>query len=760
VSILYSLGRFLVDAVIVVAAGWLLVRALQPRAIGLLEESLGWLLSAIVLVAASGVVLGEAGGLGARGFLAAHGVVLLLLLLGRRTRRRGDWLRLQEVGAGWRSLLQQPGAVRWAAAVLLLVTLLLGVLAAAGEPLVFDALTYRLPRIGQWLQDGRITCLVTDDARLNYLASGQDLVVAWLVGAWPSGFQFAPLAQTMGGALLLGATAGLARRTGLSRLASLGAAALVLGLANVAPQMTSAHTDLFAAGVFAAAFYLWLVALGRNEGTWLGGVGLAFALAAKGTLFYLLPSVGLWVVGLAWRRRPPVRAWVRTALAALLGAALFLGPPFARNLRLYGHLTAPAEAMQEHYGPALTPAQRLAKLSLNLHTSFLQLLEPASQPWGLRSASGQVARNLAAALPQHDPYAFDGLDRRANLLFFLSVGRPNADFATPGLPMALLFLIGAVASAWRWREPETRLVAVWAAGVVVYVFVQNALLQWHPWAFRYTLLVAPWVVIVAVWLIERAPRGLRVTVWAAALASGGIILTEATFFSDQLGWQAWQVPLHNGALAQGWRQWARNLAADTPVLRIAQPGDRPLAWFFRIDDGVSVRLESRSALPATNAEEALAGAPGWLVVPAKMFAGQEGRVLARTWLHQGDAADDLSLAAYRALRPGEVSSPVFYRKITRPLQGGVTWDLQVRSWQDSVRLELANPWESPWEYVVHAGGGEIRGVLPAHGDVFVDAPVPSDRVAGLTVDFRPGAGSGADQRLPAVVAVRAVGNGP
>jgi hypothetical protein len=362
-------------------------------------------------------------------------------------------------------------------------------------------------------------------------------------------------------------------------------------------------------------------------------------------------------------------------------------------------------------------------------------------------------------LPDQDPYTFDGLDRRANLLYFLGLGRPNADFATPGVLMVLLFAVGVAASLWRWRAPGATTITLWGAGVALYVVVQNALLQWHPWAFRYTILVAPWLAIVAAWLIESAPRGWRALLWLVTLASGGEILVEATFRADQVGWQAWQMPLHNAALAQGWRQWSEDLGADTPVLRIAQPGDRPLAWFFRLGPSISVHLESRAALPTTTAEAAVTGRTGWLVVPAKMYSGHEGQVMARTWLSRGNPEDDLSLAAYRALRPGENPAPVVYRNRTKPVSAGFRCDLALRSWQNSTRLEVVNPAESGWSYLIHSDAGETRGEVPVHGDIEVEVPTASDRLSELTVDFLPAPGTGDHGRPPVIMAVRPTGTG-
>lgn len=757
-SALVSVPLFCVDAAVVAASGWLLQRALQRAAIGALERGLGWLLACLLLVAGSAVMLGEVGGLGATGFLAVHVALLLLLLtLSRRKGRlaadRQAWVSFR---ADFFGCLRRPEGEGAALSVLLLVLALLALLAALSPPLVYDALTYRLPRIGQWLQDGRMGVLATDDARLNYMATGPDLVVAWLVGAWPEGFHLAPLAQSIGGFLLLGATLGLARMAGLSRLAALGAGALVLGSANVAPQFTSAHTDLFAAGVGTAAFYLLLCVLRRGDGSKLGGAGLAFALASKGTVFYLLPSLVLWLVVRAWPGRGTRRFWRRTVVGALLGGLIFLLPPFVRNLEAYGRLAAPTESMVQHYGPSFTLTQRLERLALNLRTSVVQLLDPHSQPWGWRAAAHDLAQRLAASLPEHDPYAFEGLDRRANLKFYLDAVRPNPDFAGPGAAMILLFLAGVL---WACLRPGTAGAAdirLGAAGVLLFVLIQHGLLQWHPWTFRYLVLLAPWLTIGAVWLLGQLPGFLRAVLWLVLLVAGAGTLVEFTGSADQVGWQAWQTDRRQGALAQGWRSWARQVADDTPVLRLALPVDRPLAWFYRLDPPVRVRLAALSALPTGSAEAAVAGQEGWLIVPAQRYAGREGAVMASTWWYGAAADHDLRLAAYRPLRRGEIPVPVIYQSRTNAQPRAVRQEITLRSWQPRIRLELANPTEDPWEYAITTAAGSTCGNLPARSDQLAEIAVSASGLAEVTVEFLPP--EKAAGALPAVVAVHPAGN--
>ena len=521
-------------------------------------------------------------------------------------------------------------------------------LAALGQPVVYDALTYRLSRIGLWLQDGSITHFATDDARLNYMPVAPDLVMAWLLGAHAAGFQWVALAQTFGGGLLLVATAGLARLTGLSRSAAMGAAVLPLGMATVVPQFTSAYTDLFTAGVFAAAFCLWLAAQQRGEGSGLAGAGVALALGSKGTMLYLAPGALIWVLACSWRHPAPWRAWGVTALAGFLASLLLVMPGWLRNARTYGSLYGPAEAIQQQHGGPLTLAEHGQKLGLNLRTTFVQLLEPNAQPPGWRAVSQGLAGSLAADLPRADKYSFDGLDRRGNVEKVLQLPAPDADVVSCGGLSVALLVAGVIGAGLRRRQPGAGLVLAWTGGVGLFVLSLYALLQWHPYSFRFWAMVAPWMAVVAAWGLELLPRLTRRAGWGLVICCVVATFGNITWQAYQAGWPAVAHPergLSYVVFSQV-RTWSHRLEPAEDSLHVALPVNQPLAAFVRTGDSRRIELQHLSTLPAT-AEAAVQNISGWLVVPARHFAGREGRVDKRIWLFYGDENSPFSIAAYR-----------------------------------------------------------------------------------------------------------------
>jgi len=512
--------RFLADVGVTAGASWLFVVASGHGGRGFLEAVLAWLLAFVALVTGVGVLLGETGGFGPTGFLLGHVAILGGLMIARRKRLASDGEAALAVVRAAEAFLKRRGPERWVAGGLAIVLLGLTLIAAWAEPAVVDALTYHLPRVGHWLQTGRIDIIPTVDARLNFVAVLPDVMLAWLVGGSAEGFRGAVLAQAIGGLMTVGATVGLARQTGLRPGAALGAGMLLIGMANVVVQFTAAQTDLFTTGIFAAAFYLWVSALRRAEASILAAIGAGVALGAKGTVFYLAPGALLWTGWLALKHRMGWRQWRTTLLAGALGVVVFAGPGFWRNIRAYGDPLGPEKWVRKHHQGYDSLPELGRKLALNLSAAVAQDLEPHSQPAGLRGGAREVGRAIANRLPADDPYTLDGRNRRETLAkAMLSRATPDADVTAFGVVASGLFLLGTGWVLLRWRVSEDRLVAVWSGGVLIFVGFFHAMQQWHPFGFRYLVLAAPWVAVVSAWALEQLPGRARLAAWVIAIAA-------------------------------------------------------------------------------------------------------------------------------------------------------------------------------------------------------------------------------------------------
>jgi hypothetical protein len=726
---------FVTDAGLVAWTAWLGTSAAGLDRRGLVEATLGWLLLALAWIAASGSLLGMVGGLGRGGFVVIHLIVLAGWLAWRRSAWRpaaisaGQWL------GDWRRFATGRSAEGRIAAGLGLLMLGLMVIAVRAEPIVFDALTYRLSRIAAWLQDGWIRHYATDDPRLNYMPVGPDVVIAWLLGATTEGYRWAPLAQTLGGLLLLGATFGLARIAGLSRLAALGAVALALGMANVAVQFTTIQSDLFTAGVFAASYCLWHRALLRGEGSWVAGVGVALAVGSKGTVFYLAPGAACWVAWLVWRHRDRWRKLRPTAVGLSVAALVLVAPGCWRNLQTYGSDFGPREAVVLHHGSFDSAGQYAEKLARNLGTSIVQAFEPTAQPFWLQGASRAIGERLTRRLSaEADPYVFMGQSRRGQMDRVMGLTEPDADVVTGGLVGVGLFLAGWRLALTRLREMAAQQIVVWGAGVVVYLLVQHTLVQWHHWAFRFTVLAAPWVAVIGAWFVVNLPAKLRPAAWAVVVISAVDVFLNVQGRANQAAWQAWTRPERAFSYYNysHWRDWAADLDEPAKPLRVAFPIDRPLAAFFRSAMPRDVQLAQLSALTETTAEAAVG--VGWLVVPLEKYLGREGRVLGRI-------NPAFELAAYRSLKPGEHPRPLLYRQQVTDAGAQRRCELLVRTWSDApLRLEVFNPAATDCALVVRAAPGKVSETIPAGAGKILAIPLP-DGLSPVTLEFSPPTGS-------------------
>jgi hypothetical protein len=739
VNALFAAALFDLDAFLVVAASWLIVRWMEPDLPGVLEPLLAWAWMAGAMVAAAGVILGAVGWLGEPGFAAAHGTALLLVLAARRRSLAGDVGALRSV---WRGVIawRAQGRPEFAAALALFgLWALLAALAAAAQPAVYDALSYRLPRISQWLQDGRVGSFAANDPRMNYMPVAPDLLMAWLLVDVPSGFRPAALAQAYGGALMMAATYGLGRLTQLPRLASLGAVALLFGMANVALQFTALDTDLFTAGELAAAFCLWMRALRRGEGSIVAGIGAGLALGSKGTMFYLLPGAAIWVAWAAWPFRPRLRALATTLVAAALSATFFALPVFVRNWQTFGGPFGPADFVRKVHGGAASPRQG-TELRLNLESSFAQLFDPNSQPPGLRAASKAVGEAIARDLPESDDFSYENLNRRQTVLDVLRRPEPDADKTTFGVLALLGLAAGAATAAALPRRPGARGVLAWSAGIAAFWVFFGAIARWHPYGFRYYVLVAPWMAVVAAWWMQALPLYLRRTAWAfyllATVGVGWMISTTTA----QAGWLAATLPEHGGGyyVFARWREWAEGLDAPGEPLRPSLAYNQPVAAFYRLPSGRMVRPEVMPDPARESAEALMKGRDGWLIVPATLFMGREGDVMGRTWLVAGEAAGPFSIAAYRSLRPGEAPRPVVYRNRGTAGAHSAFHELLVRAWLDApLRLEVRNGGESPCRFEVASPSAVERGELAAGASAEISIATAKGAIGQIRARFDP-----------------------
>ncbi|MDF3058067.1 MAG: hypothetical protein K0R17_2282 [Rariglobus sp.] len=645
---------FFIDAWVVAVSAWLVGRTVRQESGGLIEVLITWGICACLVVVGTGVFSGTAGWFSPEGFLGLHVGILVVMAALRWRNLRDDGREFRAMGAGVMLCLKKDQATRHAALALTIFLVITLFLAATGEPGIYDALTYRLSRIGHWLQEERIGFMVTNDPRQNYMPVVPDVAMAWLLGSATDGYGLVALAQWAGGVLLLAATVGLARRAGVGRAPALGAALLVAGFANVAPQFTTAHTDLLTSGLVASAFFLWREAAQRRRGSIIAGLAGGLALGAKGTVFYFLPALAVWALWYGWQYRLPVSAWGRTVLAGVAGTLIFAAPGLVQNWRHYGGIFGPSEFVTMHHQGG--GGHWLAKTAMNLQSSFIQLLEPHSQMPGVDCVAKAVALRLATRQPEADPFAFENASRRTVLTSLIARRTPDADATTFGLIAAGLVLAGCLSACGPgFRRPGTGEVRVLCFGLALFFVFFHAMQQWHPYGFRYFILAAPWMGVVGAWWLEDLDGWRRKIGWSVALLSAACVGGQTLARTHNAGWPAAVRPDNSiySYVHRGWRGWLDQLDPHGQTLYVALPFNSELAPFYRRGH-VRTQLVELKSLAGLSAEQAVARFPdGWLITTPSQFRGHEAGVVRRAWFFQGNAGSAYSVVAYRALHAGE-----------------------------------------------------------------------------------------------------------
>ncbi len=439
-------------------------------------------------------LLGALGWLSRGPIAAAWAVLIAVALLARRrwpvpspTRHRGA-----------------PPVLLAGAAGIVAITLLI---ALTAPPNTWDSLTYHMPRVVRWLQDGSVDFFPTWCPRQLYMAPWAEYGIAQLYALW-GGDRLANLVQwgcqagSIVGVSLVAARLG-AGATGQA-ISAVFAATLPMGIL----QASSTQTD--------AAVAFWLVVLvchglgtgesGSYADALLAGAALGLSVLTKQTAYFYAPPLLLWILARASGRGGLVvlpRVGVAAALALLLNAPLLV-----RSAILWGSPFGPG-AWPAHARPAASatapdavevpivrwyPTRVLRNLCLHLVTPFRPL----------NAALGRVIRRT-------DVFAKGRQDLAPPWADELPLSR-HEDLA--GSTLHLLLLTGLLTKSRPPRHLWLLPIAL-LSGALVFAFAM-------PWGLHNTRLHLPLFVLAAPLaglLLER----LRPT-WAGPVAAGALLL--------------------------------------------------------------------------------------------------------------------------------------------------------------------------------------------------------------------------------------------
>jgi hypothetical protein len=545
---------------------------------------------ALAQICAIILALGYAGVLSSATIVGAHSALWLATRLALRATRPAQRPYLPA--------RVQPRHVL--AAVLAMALLLVALTGVLSETLIHDSLSYRLSRIGYWLQEGSVRHFPTNEPRQTFSPINVDLVMLWLTHPFARGFPLVTLAQAWGGLLLLLSTWGAASSLGLSWRARLGAALMALAMPCVFVQLMTSHNDLLTAGLLASAAYLWLE--GRTTGRWVWPTALALALAlgAKGTVLYMAPAASLVVLAATVAGRPAPGHTRRLATALMVSLVFFAAPRYVENFVACGDPFGPPEMYALNHGSTALPSLP-EKTSLNLASYAVQSLHPASNPAVLAPLLSRLFRWSVAHLPESDPFSALAYPRRPTLAALDGDPRRNADTVSTGVLVPLLALLGSGAAVGAWMRggpSPARWVVAGSSCVAGFLVCFSALFLWWPSSFRFFSLTAPFVAVPAAWGLERLSVRTRRPAWILVAALCLSASTEVYFGTVNAGFQA--VP----PVRVPWSFYGDLLAERAVVSRmepgltlgVAVPENTVLAGFFRGGNDVRVRFLTPEAL--------------------------------------------------------------------------------------------------------------------------------------------------------------------
>jgi len=386
----------------------------------------------------------------------------------------------------------------------------IGLVALLAPPNTADVLSYHLPRVMHWVQDGSVRDYPAHVLQqLKATPGAEELVLQLVVLAGDD--RLVNLVQWVSLCLVAVAASLVARELEGTGRAQVVAAALAVAVPSAIAEASGAKNDVVAS--------LWLVSMAllvlqfrrspSTAGALVFGLATGLALLTKETAYLYAAPFVLWFALLALRggRRPAL------SRMALVGAAVVLlnGPFWTRNLVTFGSPFGPAaerttQGTFPYANDLFTPSALASGLIRN---AALEL----APPWkgGVDAIETSVAR-------LHQVIGIDENDTRTTWpgqTFALprGDGQRFEDHVPNVLPF-LLALLSAIIVLVRYRRgPLSAYVLCVAAGAILF----SVVFRWQPWHGRLHIplfeLSAPFVAVALVRSV-----GARATAAVAVLA--------------------------------------------------------------------------------------------------------------------------------------------------------------------------------------------------------------------------------------------------
>ena len=502
---------------------------------------------------------------------------------------RWSWHDWQPDGRPWTAAAAGRDSLgRCFVAVVALVLLLTGIVAAVTPPNNFDSQLYHLPRQIYWIEQASVEHYPTSDLRQIMMPPMAEFVGTHFL-LLSGGDRWANLIQWFSLAMTAMAASLIARELGAAMRGQSLAALLVVTNPMAAMQATNTKNDLVLSLWVCATAYFALTAWTRPDGmpgrAVLLGASFGLALLTKGTAFAFIVPLGV-VAGVAIFAREPRR--IATGLTIVLVALALNAGHFARNLDEFGSPVASGRVQRRLVNETFSPAVVVSNAVRNVT---------------LHAGTPSEAMNRAlesATIRLHRWIGIDPDDRRTTFgkTKFAVVHMPFDEDRAPA-PLHLI-LAAAVAPVllWRRRRDPLLVAAALATGAAFVLFC--AMLKWQPFHARLHLPVVSLFAAVAGALLDRARP-----VAVAAIAVAALLVVMPSILWSR------QKPLL-GSPSVFTATWEENvLRTQPPPARAAtlrrrsrSPGRSAKRRHHRVSRGLGVR-RAAGALARPGARAAL-----------------------------------------------------------------------------------------------------------------------------------------------------------
>jgi hypothetical protein len=411
----------------------------------------------------------------------------LSLALGRRFRRCRGWVGV------W---------LTWVVVVLAF----LAALGALTPPNTWDSMTYHMPRVAHWAQQGSVAFYPTSIPRQNYQAPLAEWAVLHLqILSGSDRLAFA--VQWLAFALCALTASLVAQELASPWPLQVLAAVLVVSLPMGILQSTTTQNDLVAASWTLSFTYLLLRTIRgfRWPLVVAAGAALGLALLTKGTAYFFAGPMGVSLMAYSWLR---VRrsAWTRrrwlSGVAIVLIALCILSGHSLRVRRLYGYPLPGNKAAARIVEPFVNRRHGLPAIWANVvRTLALHVSIPVAA-WndGVRRAAVTLIAKDELAHPD-TTYGRRPFELRPDIHEDIS-GNP-LHFVLIASSLAAL-LVGAKGTRSR------SLTLLYASGLIGGAILITLVLRWQPWQSRLHtpgfVLAVPLAVAIAGQLWPTSPR--------------------------------------------------------------------------------------------------------------------------------------------------------------------------------------------------------------------------------------------------------------